>query len=49
MLDEEFVQGIRELIPFACNDSTDDSCDCPTIRIDPMMERMTTGDFIDEV
>ena len=50
MLDEEFVTGLKELIPYACNDSTDDSTgDCPTIKIDPMAERMTGSDFMEEV
>ena len=50
MLDEEFVTGLKELIPYVCNDSTDDTTDqCPTIKIDPMAERMTGSDFLDEV
>ena len=49
MLDVEFVSGIKEFLPYVCNDSTDDSDKCPTIKMDPMKERMTVFDFIDEV
>ena len=49
MLDVEFVSGIKEFLPYVCNDSTDDSDKCPTIKMDPMKDRMTVFDFIDEV
>ena len=48
-LDEEFVSGLKEFVPFVCNDATDDTSQCPTIKIDPMAERMTADDFIDQV
>lgn len=49
MLDEEFVTGLKEFIPYTCNDSTDSTDTCPTIKIDPMMERMVAADFLDQV
>ena len=43
------MSGLKEFVPFVCNDATDDTSQCPTIKIDPMAERMTADDFIDQV
>ena len=48
-MDEEFRTTIEELIPYVCNDSTDDSGSCPVIKTDPMGNNMTCEDFIEQV
>lgn len=48
-MDDEFRTTLEELIPYVCNDSTDDSGSCPVIKTDPMGNNMTCDDFIEQV
>jgi len=48
-MDDEFRTTLEELIPYVCNDSTDDSGSCPVIKTDPMENNMTCDDFIEQV
>ena len=48
-MDEEFVENLKEFVPFVANDDTDSSCTCPTLKMDPLKQLLTVDDFLDQV